>query len=431
VLIATALVLTLAVGCKDAGSFPCQVDTECELGGVLGVCEPSGFCSFEDLACVSGRRYDESAGEGLGDECVEPLCVMRISAGIAHTCAIRDNRRVWCWGDGQEGELGTGDTESSNVPVESQMADAVEVVAGFRFSCARGADWVVSCWGYGEGGSLGNGSRESATAPQPITLPAPLIMVQIDAGRSHVCARDAVGVLLCWGPNEFGQLGADPSGMDSSDVPVEVGGLAGTIDVATGNEHTCAVKEDGSVWCWGSNGNGRLGVGDTELISTHEPMQVVGITDALEVVTGGAHACARLRDGAVWCWGSDRFGQLGLGLGPNDHYEPSQSGIANVAQLASGENHTCALHEDGTVKCWGANGSGQLGDGKLSGSTSPSPVQVSGIDDALAIDGGEDHTCVIRESGQVWCWGRNGSGRLGDDTQDARDTPVQALIDCG
>src|SRR5438093_9501531 len=250
----------------------------------------------------------------------------------------------------------------------------------------------------------------------------------VDMGSFHSCARLQDGTVRCWGMNDSGQLG-DGTQISSS-TPVAVAGITGAAAITGGGFHTCARFPDGTLQCWGRNNAGQLGDPATLREAVTTPVRVTGITTATAVSAGGVHTGALPGDGTVRCWGQNDYGQLGNGTsdpvpGSPSTFNPTPvmvSGIATAVALSAGGWYTCALLQDGTIRCWGDNTYGQLGDGApIAPPTvriASTPVTVSGITTAVAIDAGIFHMCVLLQDGTVRCWGRNGDangdGRLGN-----------------
>lgn len=253
---------------------------------------------------------------------------------------------------------------------------------------------------------------------------------QVSAGWEHTIALKSDGTVWTWGANKFGQLG-DGTTIAKS-LPVQVGGLSEVVTIDGGAGHTLAVKSDGTVWAWGLNNYGQLGDATTENKSI--PVQVNGLLDIIAVACGGNHSVALDRNGDVWAWGANEYGQLGIGgessLGSKRNKPEKVNGLSGIIALACGGSHTIALSKDGEIYGWGCNQKGQIGDGTYMKRTAP--VKVSGLSGIIAITSGgalggdtNSHNLALKSDGTVWAWGSNSDGQLGDGTDIDRNTPIQ------
>ncbi len=354
--------------------------------------------------------------------------VTEISAGGNHSCAITTAEVAYCWGANDVGQLGSGSTLTTVVPVQ---------VAG-------GA----------QGGDVLTGVSE------------------ITAGYFHTCAltRSETSNAYCWGLNANGQLGNDDDRNLARDVPLSVTGLSDVSDISAGYRHTCAITTDEFAYCWGDNKYGQLGNGE-ESSESRTPVQVAGgaqggavLTGVSEITAGGgsynssswrSHSCAIAEsEGIAFCWGNNEFGQLGNAIdGGKPETVPVQVCAADVAdgqgcnntfligvtQISAGQNHTCAITgaDAGTALCWGSNQVGELGTQGQgnSGSDSSTPVAVAAGNDGfpngsiadVSAGGGQfgSQTCAVTADATVYCWGSNDDGQLGNgDTGGIYDVPV-------
>jgi alpha-tubulin suppressor-like RCC1 family protein len=283
-----------------------------------------------------------------------------------------------------------------------------------------------------------DGTRTSA--PLRIVVSS-VSATQISAGGFQTCALRSDGTVECWGSDSSGQLG-NGNPLTNSSTPVIVSGLTNVTQIAAGKYHTCARRNDGTVWCWGENAYGQLGNNSTTDSSTPVEVRGVGgtgyLTGVTEIDADGQFTCALINDGTVRCWGHDQAGQLGTGSTNNNAIVTPQTVVGvgghgtlgNVTHITVGANHACALISGGGVDCWGLNDHGQLGRGNTTDSSTPVQVEGPGGTGYLAgvtqISGGRMHVCVLRSDSTVYCWGRNETGELGDGTTTNRSFPVQA-----
>jgi alpha-tubulin suppressor-like RCC1 family protein len=355
-----------------------------------------------------------------------PMDVVQLAAGGSHTCALRSSGTVLCWGSNRVGQLGDG-TMGPRRPeprVVEGVADAVFITAGEEHTCAVRRDGAVLCWGLGTHGELGDGRRVSRATPGPVRGLGEA--VQVAGGHNHTCARLRSGEVSCWGSNTSGELGDDASGNDRV-VPVMAVGVTDAVQVVAGFSHSCARLTSGRVLCWGRNFESQLGDGTSGNFMRFMATPVRGLDDAAELTSGQFHTCARRSTGTVVCWGSNTNGQVGDGSRSQRAAPVGVRSIVDAAGLAAGSNHTCARLMGGQVVCWGSNGLGQIGDGSRTDELLP--TRTLNLPDAREVVAGLNHTCARRTNGQVLCWGFNDQGQIGDGTTERRlvPTPVVGL----
>jgi alpha-tubulin suppressor-like RCC1 family protein len=367
-----------------------------------------------------------------------------VAAGYYHSCAIRSNGTVWCWGYGSNYQLGNGVRANRHGAVQVQnLTDAVRVDGGTNMTCAVKSNGTAWCWGVNSQGALGDGSALNSLSPAPVqvktsSLEALTHAVDLALDQVHACVVKSNGTVWCWGRNAEGQLGNAGVGASSTTavqanltVPGET--LLATSVAAT-NGASCARTANGRVWCWGANTNGQLGDG-TNTSALAAPVRVqlnLAQSEYATSVAGGigyGHICAALGSGAVRCWGYNAGGQLGNGTRTNSNL-PVPVAVDNVRRgpsVSGGAGFSCALRADGTARCWGNDGSGELGDA-ASRPASSTPVTVTGLTQAMSISAGYNSACALRADGTVWCWGGGAYGQIGDGALQNRTTPVQLGI---
>lgn len=349
--------------------------------------------------------------------------VTDVSAGGYHTCALKSDKTIWCWGKGDYGQLGNGSKSESYVPVKA-LTDAIFLSAGGDHTCAVKTAGTVWCWGRGSSGQLG--ANDTNDRPTPVKVVNLSAVARVSTGGGHTCAVKKDATVWCWGANFYGQLG-DGSGNPGkqSSFPVKAKNLDAVRDVRTGAAHTCAIKVNGSVWCWGSNSYGKLGIPRSD--HTSLPTRVSGFVAAAANISlgssgligqpvgnafNGYHTCAVLVNTTTWCWGQNEYGQLGIGEDRNDKRSPVKLAGFLAVSVGTGAFYSCARKANRSVWCWGLGDSGQLGDG--AGKSKRLPTQVVGITNAVSISVGGYHACALTGGGaRVWCWGHNEYGQLG------------------
>ncbi len=362
-----------------------------------------------------------------------------VVAGGRQSCGTEDGW-VRCWGAGEYGVLGygntnnIGDNEHPRIAGDVWVGGEVESLAlGYYHSCALLTSGNVRCWGRNDYGQLGRGhtlhigDNEKPNVGAHVSLGG--TATQLTAGVYHTCALLSTGQVRCWGLGQFGSLGyANTNNIGDNEHPSSVStvNIGGTVvEIKAGWFHTCARLSTGAVRCWGPNGSGQLGYGHTQTIGDNEHPATAGNVpvgaNVLSLAAGELHTCA-LTDLGVKCWGSGDSGRLGY-ANTLTVLSPASVGFVNVGAdvrvLSAGGSHTCVLTTDLDVRCWGHALWGQLGYGNphnIGDNEHPATAgNVSVGGPAISISAGYNHTCAVVNGSphQVRCWGHGGGGRLG------------------
>jgi alpha-tubulin suppressor-like RCC1 family protein len=464
-------------GGDDGGPCEGAPSNACGGCGMLAV-EPGtacGFCGVDEYVC-DGTDQVSCNGD-------TKTCWKQVATGGSHTCGLRWDGSLWCWGWGSFGQRGDSSTDNYRYTPTQVLAagggdpwsDWVGVTAGAYHTCGLREGGTLWCWGYGEDGQRGDAST-AANRTTPVQVLgtgggaawSDWASVTAGAANDHMtCGRRTNGTLWCWGRRgTYGNLGDGGTTSQAVSSPVqvvaaaEVGGGPWTdwVEATVGSLHACGRRTNGTLWCWGYGGHGMRGDGTTT-VARVTPVQVLaqgapagGATwnDWSTLSAGGAHACGRRTNGTLWCWGAQSYGRLGDGIVDTtfDTYAATptqvlQSGASpggakwsDWTDVSLGTYHGCGRRADGTLWCWGDGQSGRRGDA-TTGPARATPAQVlatgsaaggAAWSDWLSIAVGGSHACGIREGWTLWCWGEGSYGQRGDgDTSSSRTTPAQVF----
>lgn len=404
-----------------------------------------------------------------GDGC-SPICkaeVVAVASRFYHSCALRANGHVKCWGYNYSGQLGYGSAGTNIGDAPDEMGGylpevelgygrtALSVATGYTHTCVVLENQHVKCWGSSPYGQLGQGATDTlGDAPSEmgdylpeINLGTDVIVLQLVVGNSHNCALLGDGSVKCWGYNSHGQLGTGDTD-HRGDAPNEMGDYLPTVDLGTGRSaqqiavgelHSCALLDNNDVKCWGYGSYGISGAGDSstrgdgpgEMGDYLSPIDFGAERTPVELWSGLYNACVLLDDGDVKCWGRNNYGELGLGDSnprgdaPNemgDYLLPLDFGTEQDAlSLGVGYTDSCAILASGDLKCWGFNYYGQagLGDSEIRGNAPSQMGDYLAVVDlgtgrtAQQLTLGSYSTCALLDNADVKCWGYNLEGELG------------------
>ncbi|WAS95069.1 RCC1 domain-containing protein [Nannocystis punicea] len=378
----------------------------------------------------------------------------RIAAGEGHTCVLRGDESVWCWG---RDSLGQSRSEAAPAAVPGLLG--VRSLSAYDAANCVVTRMGLACWGDDLFGQIAMPPSRQFY-PRPELRRAPDGSVDQDGvlGPQATCVL-AGGRVECWGeigsshvpgedsrfgPIATGEQGVNPiTGWRNSPRRV-VPGIDGAVQVAIGSEHLCALMPDLTVRCLGSARHGQLGRVERDLEAHHAAAPVAGLVEVVQIEAGPRATCARTASGEVHCWGSNLFAQLGVGdaskliaartvfpgdVDPHDRFSPVPlrvEGLPPVRQMSVGVSHVCAIGDDGRAYCWGTNEGGQLGDGSTE--RRATPVAMLNVEDAVDVAAGKfgptSHTCVLLASGKVRCAGHNRRGELGRGGPELDPTPA-------
>ena len=357
-----------------------------------------------------------------------------ISNGNIHTCAILDNASTMCWGSDGDGRLGDGGEDNAVSKPTSFVTNPEgesfkSIHAGHENTCGITDSGKLYCWGNNNNGKNGIGSTNTEKLPStPVTFNQNTTIEKLSMGLYHSCAIDSDNTVWCWGRAWNGNLGSGDGNADQY-APVQVE-LPGENDFATeiaaGERFTCALLGNGAISCWGHDGNNQLGDSADTTGDQNTPQSYVSLPSgriAVDIDAGQNHACAVLDNGSIVCWGYNNYGKLGSSFSSLANSLPvyiNTTQNKSFTQVSTGYDHTCALLENGTGMCWGRNTHGQLGNDSTTNSFYPVYINQSQTGPLIAISAKNIHTCAINASGGAFCWGSAHSGALGNSVNNHR-----------
>ncbi|MGI6612082.1 MAG: IPT/TIG domain-containing protein [Candidatus Nanosyncoccaceae bacterium] len=397
-----------------------------------------GLIAGGNTVTISGSGFDKY------------LDIAQVSVGHSHTCALTVTNKAYCWGANWSGQLGNGTTTDSATPVAvSQGAvpagtTLTSISVGHYHTCAVGSNGKAYCWGYNGEGRLGDGSTTDRTTPVAVAqgaIPTTTTISKVFAGGAHTCAINSQGRVYCWGNGGFGQLG-NGSTADRT-TPVAVSSTATFTALSMGYWHTCGLASGVSrPYCWGQGTYGQLGNGSTANRST--PVLVSqgaipsGVTISKISPTSGFRTCSIGSDNRAYCWGAGGFlgnGQTGNATTPIAVSQGAIPSGVNFSQVDVSVEHSCAVATNNKAYCWGLNTYGQVGDNTVTDRATPVAVAQGQIPTSASIlqvsVGGDDNdsnqSCALTSDRELYCWGGNFSGQVGDGTTTQRNSPVATL----
>jgi alpha-tubulin suppressor-like RCC1 family protein len=339
----------------------------------------------------------------------------------SYSSGIQTNGTLWSWGLNSNGQLGLNTTVGVSSPVQVGALSAwTQVTGGSFFQLAIQSPGTLWAWGAGANGQLGQSNTTNYSSP--VQVGALSAWTQISAGALHSTAIQSPGTLWSWGYNGFGQLGLNTTTGTSSPIQVIVAvtGVWKTIG-KTGGSSQIAIQSNGTLWTWGLNSNGQLGLNTTVAVSS--PVQVGALSTWTQVAGGSNFQLAIQSNGTLWSWGYNVNGGLGLNTTVAVS-SPVQVGVLSAwTRIACGYRYTLALQSNGTLWSWGAGANGQLGQSNTTNYSSP--VQVGALSAWTQISAGALHSTAIQSPGTLWSWGYNGFGELGLNTTTGTSSPIQ------
>jgi alpha-tubulin suppressor-like RCC1 family protein len=364
--------------------------------------------------------------------------ITEVYAGSDTGIALQEDGTVWTWGANTIGELGIGQTEVGPVPGQVLSLNQVTAIAaGGYHSQAIRADGTVWVWG----SVIPNFLVTTAPLPPQPGVPGQASTLSgitaISGGLSHGLALKNDGTVWVWGSNASGQLANGISGGSAATTPIQVT-PSGTVytTISAGRNSCFAIRNDGTVWGWGGNDTGQIGNGDSSGLPVKSVTQIPGLSGITAIAAGAFHTLALKSDGTVWAWGDETYGQVGDGTVSDTPVLTPVQVLTNIQAIAAGDSHNLALAKDGTVWAWGSNTGGELG--APLAPNNPTPRPIAGLPGVVSLAAGGGFSVARMSDDTVWSWGGNFNSNLGDGTNVTRATPAQVpglsaikAISCG
>jgi alpha-tubulin suppressor-like RCC1 family protein len=344
---------------------------------------------------------------------------IEVKGGNSHTIGMKTaptgGGTLWVWGKNDYGQLGLGNTINRyTITQVNSDTDWSVLSCGNNHNLAIKTDGMLWSWGGNAVGQLGIG--DTITRRTPSLVGSAIDWSKVSTKGNCSLALKVNGTIWSWGFNNYGQLGLGNSGTTTyRKTPTQIGSYSDWSMISAGEQHTASVKNNNTLWIWGYNDKGQLGLGNSGS-GTHKttPFQLGTNSDWSMVSLGTSHTLAIKTNGTLWSWGYNNTGQLGLGDTINRNTPTTIGSDTDWAAISTGSNHNLASKINGTLWSWGNNATGQLGLGNSGTTTNrKTPTQIGSDSDWSIISAGSNHSLALKTSGVLWVWGKNDCGQLG------------------
>ncbi len=392
-------------------------------------------------ACASGSScgYSESYGAQI-------LGIPAIStnsdhdSGTGYSCRVTGSlsNNITCWGTGSGGQMGNGqgvDSLPSQVVMPDGMTSFSQVSTNTTLSCGIANTGNLYCWGAGDSGQIGNGTNDSVNVPTQVIMPNGITSFNmVSANTNFSCAIANRGNIYCWGGAGAGQIGNGANaGVNIPTSVIMPNGVESFTKVSTNTQFSCAIANNGKVYCWGTGNHSQIGNGANTNVNT--PTSVVmpsGVESFTAISTSGDFSCGIANTGSLYCWGYGPQGQLGTGNVPSANVPTSvtiPNGVASFTVISTNANFSCAIANTGTLYCWGKGTSGQIGNGSNSNVNVPTAVTMpNGVTSFTAVSTNINFSCALANTGKVYCWGLGTGGQIGNGADSNVNVPTAVTM---
>lgn len=356
--------------------------------------------------------------------------------GNGNSCAIDKIGRLYCWGNNEDGQLLNNSTANvlSSIRVSSETglsvltSRIVDVARGLRHLCLLNEDGAQACWGTNSHGQIGNASTADTLLPEIGHMFG--FIRQISVGHHTTCNIAIDGYARCWGRNDYGQTGLSHTNSvtysDFKNTDGVVQNIGSSLkDITVGSDHACALLGDNTAYCWGRNTFGELGRGTASSTPVaNSPASINTISGIKQISAGEKYTCAVLNSGTAYCWGSNTQNTIGDGTTIQRNSPTLLNSLTDVNLIATGTTNTCALLNSGSMKCWGSS---YVGNGSATSSSTPASVNTVISGSSISVGPATQGGCFSSSTHEIYCWGINSKGQIGDNSTTNRNSPAKAL----
>ena len=370
---------------------------------------------------------------GIKNSKTKTLSIMINSSFSNSSFIISKSGTLYSFGRNSRGQLGDGTTTDKTTPTKIILENGInftQISSGAKHSMAIGSDGELYTWGDNEYGQLGDGNSGYgvvSTTPKKVTLASGVKPTQIACGFTYSMAIGDDGNLYTWGWNNYGQLGDGTTTQRNKPMKITLESGVKSTQIACDSEHSMAIGSDGELYAWGANYYGQLGDGTYKNKSTPTKITLASGVKSTQIACGNCHSMAIGSDGELYTWGGNSGGQLGDGT-TIDKATPTKITLASgvkPTQISAGSHHIMAIGDDGNIYIWGYNGHGQLGDGTTINKATPTKITLASGIKPTQIVCGILHSMAIGSDGELYTWGDNIGGQLGDGTTTNKLIPTK------
>ena len=361
-----------------------------------------------------------------GGSVTMPKFTLMSSGPYTKTSFILYNNTLYGWGYNYSGQLGDNTKNDSSLPINISSLTGInftQIVNGECFSMAIGTDGELYTWGENDYGYLGDGSGIPHYTPQKITLASGVKPQKLFCGIGSAMAIGTDGELYAWGQNNYGNLGDGTKTHRYSPVKISLPNGVKPKQIASSGHHSMAIGDDGEFYAWGRNSNGQLGTGTSDYDHHYAPQKIIlpnGVKP-LKIACGESFSMAICTDGELYTWGDGSYGELGNGSSSYTNYPtPTKVILPNGVkpkQISAGHNFAVTICDDGNSYAWGNNGGGALGDNTIDDKSVPTKIILPDNVKLTQVSCGEQYSWAMGNDENLYGWGWNNSGQLGDGTK--------------